>query len=141
MIVFPMWRMECVSLITNLQIESCLKGYHATVCCADELPAHVGVRPRMFIDNTDMCDCCGSYWVAFHFPLVGSAKFVDSHRKRTGNVSLPFRQRPRTAILLLFVSSSSLDMQYFFKMLKITHCCMRGYLQKYLHKFHESEIK
>jgi hypothetical protein len=24
--------------MTNLQIESCLKGYPATVCCADELP-------------------------------------------------------------------------------------------------------
>ena len=23
----------------------------------------------------------------------------------------------------------------------IMYCCMRGYLQKYLHKFHESEIK
>jgi hypothetical protein len=43
--------------------------------------------PRTFIDNTETCDCCESYWVAFHFPLVGSAKFVDSHRKRTGNVS------------------------------------------------------
>jgi hypothetical protein len=111
------------------------------MCCTDELPANVEVRSRTFIVNTDTCDCCGRHWVAFHFPLIGSAEFVDSHRKRTGNVSLPFRQRPRTAILLMFVSSSSLDMQYFFKMLKITYCCMRGYLQKYLHKFHESEIK
>ena len=141
MIVFPMLRMECVSLITNLQIESCLKGYPATVCCADELPAHVGVRPRTFIVNTDTCDRCGSHWLAFHFSLVRSAEFADSHWKRTGNISPPFRQRPRTGILLLFVSSSSLDMQYSFKMLKITYCCMRGYLQKYLHKFHESEIK
>jgi len=38
-------------------------------------------------------------------------------------------------------SSSSLDIQYSFKTLKITYCCMRGYLQKYLHKFHEGEIK
>jgi hypothetical protein len=38
-------------------------------------------------------------------------------------------------------SSSSLDIQYSFKTLKITYCCMRGYLQKYLHKFYESEIK
>ena len=141
MIVFPMLKMECVSLITNLQIESCLKGYPATVCCADELPAHVGVRPRTIIVNTDTCDRCGSHWVAFHFPLVRSAEFVDAHWKRTENVSPPFRQHPRTAILLLFVSSSSLYMQYFFKMLTITYCCMRGYLQKYLHKFHESEIK
>jgi hypothetical protein len=33
--------------MTNLQIESCLKDYPTTVCCADELPAHVGARPRM----------------------------------------------------------------------------------------------
>ena len=39
------------------------------------------------------------------------------------------------------ISSSSLDIQYSFKTLKITYCCMRGYLQKYLHTFHESEIK
>ena len=83
MIVFPMLRMECVSLITNLHIESCLKGYSATVCCADELPAHVGVRPRTFIVNKDTCDRGGSHWVALHSPLVGPAKFVDSHRKRT----------------------------------------------------------
>ena len=127
----PLKRKRVKTGMTNLQIES----------CAEELPAHVGVRPRTFIVNTDAYDRCGSHWVAFHFPLVGSAEFVDSHRKRTGNVSLPFRQRPRIAMLLLFVSSSSLDMQYFFKMLKITYSCMRGYLQKYLHKFHESEIK
>jgi hypothetical protein len=36
-------------------------------------------------------------------------------------------------------TSSSLDIQYSIKTLKITYCCMRGYLQKYLHKFHESE--
>ena len=64
--------------MTNLQIESCLKGYPATVCCADELLAHVGVRPCTFIVNTDTCDRGGSHWVAFHFPLVGAAKFLDS---------------------------------------------------------------
>ena len=64
--------------MTNLQIESCLKDYPTTVCCADELPDHVGVRPRTFIVNTDMYDCSGSNWVAFHFPLVGPAEFFDS---------------------------------------------------------------
>jgi hypothetical protein len=64
--------------MTNLQIESCLKGYSTTVCCADELPAHVGVRPRTFIVNTDTCDRGGSHWVAFLFPLVGPAEFFDS---------------------------------------------------------------
>ena len=34
--------------------------------------------PRTFIVNTDTCDRGGSYWVAFHFPLVGPAKFFDS---------------------------------------------------------------
>ena len=64
--------------MTNLQIESCLKGYAATVCCADELPLHVGVKPHTFIVNTDTSDRGGSHWVAFHFPLVGPAEFFDS---------------------------------------------------------------
>jgi hypothetical protein len=33
--------------MTNLQIESCLKGYPETVCCADELPLHVGVNMQL----------------------------------------------------------------------------------------------
>ena len=100
----PPKRRKVETGMTNLQIESCLKGHPATVCCADELPAHVGVRPCTFIFNTDMCDRGGSHWVAFHFPLVGPAEFFDS----LGNVSPPFRQRPdrqRTAILLLFISN------------------------------------
>jgi hypothetical protein len=64
--------------MTNLQIESCSKAYPATVCCADELPAHVGVRPRTFIVNTDTCDNGGNNWMAIHFPLVGPAEFFDS---------------------------------------------------------------
>jgi len=64
--------------MTNLQIESCLKDLPATVCCADELTAHVGVRPHTFIVNTDTCDRGGSHWVAFHFPLGGPAEFFDS---------------------------------------------------------------
>jgi hypothetical protein len=64
--------------MTNLQIESCLKGYPATVCCANELPAHVGVRPGTFIVNTDACDRGRRHWMTFHFPLVGPAEFFDS---------------------------------------------------------------
>jgi hypothetical protein len=82
--------------MTNLQIESCLKGYPATVCCTDELPAHVGVRQRMFIVNTDTCDRGGSHWVAFPFPLVGPAEFFDSqenapetYHRRFANVNGP----------------------------------------------------
>ena len=62
----------------SLTVESPLKDYPATVCCADELPAHVGVRPRSFIVNTDTCDRGGSHWVAFNFPLVEPAEFFDS---------------------------------------------------------------
>jgi hypothetical protein len=75
---------------------------------SDELPAHVGDRPRTFIVNTDTCDRGGSHWVVFQFPLVGPAEYFDLAGKRTGNVSPPFRQCPdvqRTAILLLFVSN------------------------------------
>jgi hypothetical protein len=74
----PPKRRKVETGMTNLQIESCLKGYPATVCCADELPAYVGVRPRTFIVNTDTCDRGGSHWVAFHFPLVGPAEYFDS---------------------------------------------------------------
>jgi hypothetical protein len=41
--------------MTNLQIEICLKDYPATMCYANELPAHVGARPRTFIVTTDSC--------------------------------------------------------------------------------------
>jgi hypothetical protein len=74
----PPKRRKVKTGMTNLQIESCLKGYPATVCCADELPDHVGVRPRTFIVNTDTCDRGGSHWVAFHFPHVGPAEYFDS---------------------------------------------------------------
>ena len=99
----PPKRRKVETGMTNLQTENCLKDYPVTVCCADELPAHVGARPRTFIVNTDTCDRGGSHRVAFHFPLVGPAEFSDS----LGNAP-PFRQRldrQRTAILLLFVSN------------------------------------
>ena len=64
--------------MTNLQIESCLKGYPMTVCCADELPTHVEVRPRTFIVNTNTCDRGGNHWMALHFALVGPAELFDS---------------------------------------------------------------
>ena len=48
------------------------------MCCADELPAHVGVRLRTFIVNTDTCDRGGNHWVAFPFPLVGPAEVFYS---------------------------------------------------------------
>jgi hypothetical protein len=54
------------------------KGLSRDRVLRDELPSHVGVRPRTFIVNTDTCDRGGSHWVAFHFPLVGPAEFFDS---------------------------------------------------------------
>ena len=46
-------------------------------------------------------------------------------------------------IFLVFFTrnKSSLGIQYTFKALKITYCCMCGYLQKYLHKFHKVKSK
>jgi hypothetical protein len=64
--------------MTNLQIESCLKGYPATVCCADELPLHVRVKPHTFIVNTDTSDRGWGHWVVFHFPLVGPVNHTSS---------------------------------------------------------------
>jgi hypothetical protein len=81
---YTRWLLDC--WMTNLQIES----------CADELPAHVGVRHRTFIVNTDTCDRGGSHWVAFHFPLVGPTEFFDSlgnapetYHRRFANVNGP----------------------------------------------------
>jgi hypothetical protein len=74
----PSKRRKGETRMSNLQIESCLKDYPATVCCADDLPARVGARPRTFIVNTDTCDRGGSHWVAFYFPHVGPAEFSDS---------------------------------------------------------------
>jgi hypothetical protein len=74
----PSKRRKVETRMSNLQIESCLKDYPATVCCADEFPARVGARPRTFIVNTDTCDRGGSHWVAFHFPHVGPTEFSDS---------------------------------------------------------------
>ena len=71
-------------------IESCLKGYPATVCYADELPSHVGVRPRTFVVNTDTWDRGGSHWVAFQFPLVGPAEFFDSLENAPETYHRPF---------------------------------------------------
>ena len=51
---------------------------------------------RTFIVNTDTCDRGGSHWAAFHFPLVGSAEFIDSpgnapetYHHRFANVNEP----------------------------------------------------
>ena len=76
--------------MTNLQIESCLKGYPATVCCADELPLHVRVKPHTFIVNTDTSDRGWGHWVVFHFPLVGPAEFFDSLGNAPGTYHLCF---------------------------------------------------
>jgi hypothetical protein len=85
--------MECASLITHLQIASCLKSYPATVCSADELPSHV-VEVTGWRVTFPSCD----------------PPNLSIHWETTENVSQPFRQRPRTAIVLLFVSSSSLQL-------------------------------
>ena len=88
----PPKRRKVETGMTNLQIESCLKDYPATVCCADELPTQVGVSARTFIVNTDTWDRGGSHWVAFHFPLVGPAEFFDS----LGNALETYHRRVRT---------------------------------------------
>jgi hypothetical protein len=54
------------------------KGLSCDRVLRRRVTAHVGVRPRTFIVNTDTCDPGGSHWVAFHFPLVGPAEFFDS---------------------------------------------------------------
>jgi hypothetical protein len=53
--------------------------------------------------NTDTCDRGASHWVAFHFPHVGSAEFVDSlgsERKRITAVSPTPTDRNTTTVRL-----------------------------------------
>jgi hypothetical protein len=72
----PSKRRKVETRMSNLQIESCLKDYPATVCCADELPARVGARPRTFIVNTDTCDVAHLPCRLLHglaIPLLASA--------------------------------------------------------------------
>ena len=51
-------------LMAEVDIHDCLY-----VCIGD------GGDPERYADT---CDRVGSHWVAFHFPLVGPAKFFDS---------------------------------------------------------------
>jgi hypothetical protein len=53
-------------------------------------------------------------------------------------------RRLKTRLIMLFKITHALiaiGIQYSFKTLKITYCCMHGYLQKYLHKFHKVKSK
>ena len=81
----PPKRRKVETDMNNLQIESCLKGYPATVCCADELPARVGARPRTFIVNTDTCDVAEVTGWRFTFPTWDPRNFPirwETHLKR-----------------------------------------------------------
>ena len=65
---------------------------------------------------------------------------TNKRRRRCANYPLKTHLHSMLCIIS-FASSSSLGIQYTFKALKITYCCMRGYLQKYLHKFHKVKSK
>ena len=62
----------------DYELETTLGHLPVTVCCAEDLPAEINVRPQSFIVNTDNCDRKGTHWVAFHFPKEGPAEFFDS---------------------------------------------------------------
>ena len=81
----PPKRRKVKTGMTNLQIESCLKDYPATVCCADELPTQVGVSARTFIVNTDTWDVAEVTGWRFTFPSWDPQNFSirwETHRKR-----------------------------------------------------------
>jgi hypothetical protein len=69
----------------------------------------------------------------------GAIRIRISKRNRQHNGQKKKYKRTNNDQHYAFLYSSSLDIQYSFKTLKITYCCMRGYLQKYLHAFHESD--
>jgi hypothetical protein len=86
----PPKRRKVETGMTNLQIESCLKGYLAIVCCADELPAHVGFRPRTFIVNTDNATVAEVTGWRFTFPTWDPPNYSirwETHLKRFTTVS------------------------------------------------------
>ena len=63
--------------MTNLQIGSCLKGYPATMCCADELPTHVGQAPHVHRQYGHVRRL-GKSLGGVSLPLVGPAELFYS---------------------------------------------------------------
>jgi hypothetical protein len=81
----PPKRRKVETGMTNRQIESRLKGYPTTVCCADELLAHVGDRSRTFIINKDTWTVAEVTGWRFTFPSWDPPNFSirwETHRKR-----------------------------------------------------------
>ena len=64
--------------MNNFEIETFLRDYPVTVCCANKLPATIKKRPQTFIVNTGTCDQSGTHWLTFHFPRDGPVEFFDS---------------------------------------------------------------
>jgi hypothetical protein len=60
--------------MTDLLIDNCLEGYPATVGCPDDLPAHLGVRPRTFIVNMDTCDRQSDIKILSSFPFKSTVE-------------------------------------------------------------------
>ena len=87
--------------MTNLQLESCLKGYPATVCCPDELPVHVGVRSRTFLVHTDTCDRGGRVRVRVRVRGMKLVLINADHEEDTlDNI---YERRGMTLVSVLFV--------------------------------------
>lgn len=82
--------------MNNLEIETLLKDYPVTVCCANELPATIKKRPQTFVVNTDTCDKSGTHWITFHFPIDGPLEFFDS----AGNAPEVYHQRFLNVLLV-----------------------------------------
>ena len=82
--------------MTGEALQSMMKGIPVTICCADDLPAHVSDRPQTFVVNTDTCDEEGSHWVVFHFPAMGMPEFFDS----MGNAPETYQRHFRNVLIL-----------------------------------------
>ena len=82
--------------MTGEALQSMMKGIPVTICCADDLPAHVSDRPQTFVVNTDTCNEKGRHWVAFHFPVTGVPEFFDS----LGNAPETYQRHFREVLIL-----------------------------------------
>lgn len=68
--------------MNNLELEQLLNDLPVKVCCSDDLPMKVRVRPKTYVVNTDLCSGKGIHWVVFHFPKSGNSEFFDSLGER-----------------------------------------------------------
>jgi hypothetical protein len=126
--------------IDGLEIIVCDKMFHCTIVCGKN--DHLYISFCVTSSVTSMIDTLGWPILAerrLKTRLIMMYKITHALIAIPNNILIPTDSRTRKYQDQVVFSKllSSLGIQYSFKTLKITYCCMRGYLQKYLHKFHK----